>query len=141
MRVPYYIAIGLVVAGCARAPATEDLWIVDDLASSLEVGVAASEVRLALRVTNTSGGVLELTFPTAQRYDFMVETEDGRELWRWSADRAFAQVVTQARLEPGETWAMEATWVPDTGRGTYVATARLMTMEGSVEQRTPFELH
>jgi hypothetical protein len=114
--------------------------VVGDLASSLEVGIAPDEVRLAFHVTNTSAVPVEFTFPTSQRYDFMVEGPGGARLWQWSEGRAFAQVVTQARLEPGETWSMEAVWQSGARAGEHIAIARLVAMDGAVEQRREFEL-
>jgi hypothetical protein len=141
-RLPVLLMI-LVVGACAptgHGTMGGEHWTVGEVASSLEVGVLRGEIRLALRITNTSGTPLEITFPTSQRYDFVVTREDGVELWRWSADRAFAQVVTEARLEPGETWSMEATLAPAPGSGRYLAVGRLTSPDYPVEQQAPFEI-
>jgi hypothetical protein len=130
--------VGLGGAGCAPGGAGE--WRIEPMVSTLEVAVAPPEVRLALYVTNTTDTVQELTFPTSQRYDFMVTDCDGREIWRWSADRAFLQVVTQARLEPQETWTMSVVWPADSGSGCRAAVAWLTATDAVVEQRTEFEL-
>jgi hypothetical protein len=144
MRSVLQALVGVLVVGCAPYvqpdSAREGELKMGDLASSLEVGIAADEVRLAFHVTNTSAAAVEFTFPTSQRYDFVVETVDGIPVWRWSGDRMFAQMLTVARLEPGETWTMEAAW-PSAGRvGAHVAVARLVDMGATVEQRTGFEL-
>lgn len=144
MRPLSILFLAIVLASCTvpngRAAPEEDPWVTGDMASSLEVGIMSGAVRLSLRITNTSETSLALTFATAQRYDFAVETADGRELWRWSSDRAFAQVVTEAELEPGETWSMEATWEPEVEPGTYEAVGWLTASDFPLEHRTPFEL-
>lgn len=134
--------VSLLVAGCAlfRAPAEDERWEVGQLASSLEVGIGTGEVRLVLHVTNATSEAMDFTFPTSQRYDFVVDDGEGREVWRWSAGRAFLQVITESRLEPGETWTMEASWTTGQESGTYVATGRLTAMDRPVEQQTDFEL-
>jgi hypothetical protein len=144
MRSVLLALVGVLVVGCAPYappdPGKEGDLQMGDLASSLEVGIAADEVRLVFHVTNTSGAPVEFTFPTSQRYDFIVETVEGAPVWRWSEDRMFAQMMTVARLEPGETWTMEAAWPGGDRTGSYVAVARLVAMGGMVEQRTGFEL-
>jgi hypothetical protein len=132
----------VMMAGCAPWGAASDdpAWPSGQVASSLEVGIAASEVRFVLHVTNVTESPVDFTFPTSQRYDFMVDDGAGQEVWRWSADRAFTQVVTHARLEAGETWTMEAAWTTDQESGTYIATGRLTAMDRPVEQRAAFEL-
>jgi hypothetical protein len=144
MRGAVLLVVGILWVGCvphAQPSAGEEAgWVVGDLATSLEVGVAQGEVRLALHVTNTGSTPREFTFPTSQRYEFEVEGPGGAPLWRWSADRSFAQVITEARLDPGETWSMEAVWKSGARSGNLVAIARLVAMDRPVEQRREFEL-
>jgi hypothetical protein len=66
-------------------------------------------VQLRLEVLNDDGKPVTLPFNSAQRYDFEVLREDQR-IWRWSADRMFAQVLTEETLAPGERRRFEATW-------------------------------
>lgn len=145
MRLVVLTVAGLFIVGCApphdrAALDDEDPTVASDLATSLEVGIAADEVRLTFHVTNVAAAPLELTFPTSQRHDFVVEDLEGRTVWRWSDDRAFLQAVTHATLEPGETWTMESTWEPAERTGELVATGRLTATERRVERRASFEL-
>jgi hypothetical protein len=134
----------VLVLGCSgpyREDAVEgDEWVAEEVASTLEVAMLASSVRLLLHVTNATEEPLDFTFPTSQRYDFVVEDGSGTEVWRWSEDRAFLQVITEARLEPGETWTMEAVWEPGDRSGEHAATGRLVAMDRPVEQRMSFEV-
>jgi len=145
MRLVVLTVAGLLVVGCAppqdRAmPSNEDLTVIEDLATSLEVGIASGEVRFTFHMTNTAAAPLELTFPTSQRYDFVVEDAEGQPVWRWSDDRSFLQAITHATLEPGETWTMESTWEPGDATGELVATGRLTATERRIERRASFEL-
>lgn len=143
MRLAGVLMLGSMVLACALPeahPAGEEAWRVSELATSLEVGVAAGEVRLTLHVTNATSARLEFTFPTSQRYDFVVEGVGGERLWRWSDDRAFSQVVTEAVLEPGETWTMEAVWEHGGRSGSHVAAGRVTSQDRPVEHRASFEL-
>lgn len=143
MRLAGWLFVATMAFACAVSgprPAVEEVWLVSDLASSLEVGVAPGEVRLTLHVTNTSSTPLDFTFPTSQRYDFVVEGAGGEQVWRWSDDRAFAQVITPATLAPGETWTVEAVWEHGERTGPHVAAGWLTVGDGRVEQRASFEL-
>lgn len=64
---------------------------------------AGGEVSWRLTVSNRSAESLSLTFPTAQLGELILEKE-GTVRHRWSDGQMFAQVVTERRLEPGETW-------------------------------------
>jgi hypothetical protein len=66
-------------------------------------------VQLRLEVLNDEGKPVTLPFSSSQRYDFEVLWE-GQLIWRWSADRMFAQVLTQETLAPGERRRFEAPW-------------------------------
>lgn len=110
------------------------------LVSSLQVQTYADSVRFVLQVTNASGAALPVTFPSGQSADFTV-SRDGRELWRWSADRGFTQAVRQETLAPGETRTFEASWNPPAGTtGQLVARAVLTSSDQRVQQASYFSL-
>src|SRR2546430_15810537 len=66
-------------------------------------------VRLRLEVFNDAAEPVRLHFKSSQQYDFHVLWED-QLLWRWSADRMFAQMLTEETLAPGQRRDYEATW-------------------------------
>lgn len=66
-------------------------------------------ITITLSVTNRGGMPAPLTFTTSQRYD-LTASRSGRELWRWSHGRAFAQVIQNINVRPGETISFEETW-------------------------------
>jgi hypothetical protein len=56
-----------------------------------------------------------LHFNTTQQYDFTVSDAQGKGIWRWSADRMFAHVLTEKALDPGGSYTVSAQWtVPAT---------------------------
>jgi len=111
-----------------------------ELAASVGVEVRSDSVRFGFHVTNVSRRVLHFTFPTSQRYDFIVETESGEPVWRWSEGRAFAQGQAEVRLEPGESWDMRASWIPRDLSGRFVVTGQLASRAATVRQQAAFEL-
>lgn len=141
MRFPAVVAlIALVIAAgaCAgRGAASTD----GPLASSLHAESFGDSVRFSLQVTNASTAPVRLTFASARLFDFQV-SQNGRELWRWSADRAFAQALHELVLPPGETRAFDAIWRPDAAiRGELQVHAVLAGEPYRVEQQTRFHLH
>ena len=85
-----------------------------------------------LIASNTTGRNLNLTFPTAQRFDFIVR-QDKRVIWQWSHEKAFAQVTGRQSVRPGDSISYEYKWdqkLPDGTNpdlGAYTIQAILMT--------------
>jgi hypothetical protein len=91
-------------------------------------------VEFLMVLRNESSTPRTLEFPTGQRFDVAVRAGQ-TEVWRWSADRAFVQVVGSLTLQPGEEQTFTATWEQpsDPGLqappGPYEATAELTATE------------
>ncbi len=109
------------------------------IASSLDVSVK-DKVEMALRITNTSGKKLELDFASGLTHDFAILDENGREVWRWSADRMFTQALRNKMLDANETVTYEERWSPEGRRGTFTAVAMLRSTNHPVETRVSFTL-
>ncbi len=58
-------------------------------------------IPLRLSVTNTGTKPRTLTFASAQTHDFSMTDKTGKEVWRWSDGRAFAQTFSTRNQEPG----------------------------------------
>lgn len=61
-------------------------------------------IPLRISVTNTDSKDIKLTFTTAQRQEFTAVDERGKEVWRWSSGKMFAQQVTEMKIEAGATY-------------------------------------
>jgi hypothetical protein len=95
-------------------------------------------VALSLRVRNPADARVTLAWPTAQRYDFVVESE-GRRVWVWSDGRAFAQVLVDETLAPrGEAVFREVWRTADPGR--YRAQGILTTAPVRASEWAEFEV-
>jgi hypothetical protein len=138
------LALGVLVIGaaCARPepaddmePAMADTVSDTGLATSLEVGVRDSAIDLTLHVTNVSQGPLVLEFSSAQEFDFVVE-QGGTEVWRWAADRGFAQMLRSDTLAADDSRAYRATWENGGRSGEFEVVGRLTSMNRPVELRT-----
>jgi hypothetical protein len=93
----------------------------DSLAATVnlnEGGYAMLEpIVMTLEVANTTGRTVHLTFPTAQRYDFVVKK--GKEtIWQWSEGRMFAQFLGRYELAPGDAITYRHVWDQTKADGT-----------------------
>ena len=55
---------------------------------------------ITLKIFNYTEEDVTFHFNTSQRYDFIIEDEEGSEIWRWSQDMMFAMVLGEEILGP-----------------------------------------
>ena len=55
---------------------------------------------MTLKIFNYTEEDIAFHFNTSQSYDFIIEDEEGNEIWRWSKERMFAMVLGEATLGP-----------------------------------------
>ncbi len=100
----------------------------------------SAPVVLVLIVQNRGKAPARFSRPSAQLYDFWIEQE-GQEVWRWSAGRAFAAVVTEVEIPVGETRVFRETWTQTDAAGRQVAVgsyaARGALLTGGAPLSTP----
>ncbi|MBI2796231.1 MAG: hypothetical protein HYX65_05935 [Gemmatimonadetes bacterium] len=137
------LAVAAVVYACGpRTHAAERTAQRHDAnASAAVVGkvdvTTAPVVTFLLEVTNKTGKVVELTFPSAQTHDFAVLDAGGREVWRWSRGEMFTQVLRNEPLGRGASVTYSETW-PEARPGTYTLVASTNSSNHPVEERTSF---
>lgn len=110
------------------------------LVPSLSVRVIGDSVELTLRVTNGGNSEVELEYATSQRYDFVVRGETGAEVWRWSAEQMFAEMLGREELSVGGTLEYREVWDAGGRRGRFRAEGMLVTMSAAVSLETEFEV-
>ena len=57
-------------------------------------------IMMTLKIFNYTEEDIVFQFNSAQRYDFILEEEEGNEIWCWSEERMFAMVLGEETLEP-----------------------------------------
>jgi hypothetical protein len=75
-------------------------------------------------VKNASDSTAHVKFNDAQQYDIRVWDSNDALVWRWGADKAFAQSLGTRMLAPGESVTYVEHWKP-TSAGNYHAMAYL----------------
>lgn len=110
MRLVLVGLVGTLLLGLAPAPRASRA--VGDL--RYEVGLAKTAyergeaVEVALRVANASGAPVAVSWG-GQAYDVVVRQRGGL-VWQWSHDKAFAQVMRQVSLPPGDALSYHVSW-------------------------------
>lgn len=106
------------------------------LAPTLDVDVNDG-VHFSFDVVNASPRKLELLFNDGRTHDIVVLDSLGREVWRWSEDRMFTQVVLNKVLRASDTLSFAETW-DDPQPGSYTAVASLPSRNYPIEHRVAF---
>jgi len=91
-------------------------------------------ISITLTVFNYTQDTITFTFASSQWYDFVVKKE-GKKIWRWSEEKAFAQVMGEERINTGEKLAYKETYRPkkELALGTYSVAGRLACREPPVQ--------
>lgn len=94
-----------------------------------ERGIPRMTARLTLR--STTGGPIELTFPTSQRFDLEIRNERGEAVRRWSDGRMFLTVLAEETVDIERNYVFEVPLADREGNplpaGRYVAEGWLAT--------------
>lgn len=89
-------------------------------------------ISMSLHVSNRTPDILTLSFLDAQRFDFfifLIKEGQEREVWRWSKDQLFAQVLGKETLRPGQSLVYRATFSDDLTPGHYRASGRIVAID------------
>ena len=68
----------------------------------------ARQMKVELSLTNKSGKIVSLEFPTTQRFEIRVSDKTGRQVVQWSEDQAFEPEQTIVTINPRERIQYEA---------------------------------
>jgi len=59
-------------------------------------------LKVVLALTNKSEKMVQLEFPTTQRFDILLRDKAGKQLMQWSEDQLFDSEQTVVTINPGE---------------------------------------
>ena len=125
------LVVCLLVAQVPQSGETSGLRVT--LATDKPAYAPGEPLTFTLRVINDSPRPIRLSFRTAQRFDFVVEDKQDREVWRWSAGRLFAQVLGHETLGPsGGEFVARATAEGRFPPGVYTVKGIIPALEGGL---------
>jgi hypothetical protein len=112
-------------AAVATSEALElSLHLMDGAGREVESVGRGEAVTLRLVLRNDTGASQSLQCGSARTHDVVVTGADGREVWRWSHGRVFAQMLTDVAVAPGESREFRVTWNQTTNAGAAVPPGR-----------------
>ena len=92
-----------------------------------------SLVTLTFTVKNPSSAAIKVTYPSGQKYDFVViDSTTGRDAWRWSADKSFLAALVEETVPAGGALTFTASWKP-LAKGKYLAHGLLVSTSHRAE--------
>ena len=87
-------------------------------------------ITMTLRVSSRTGDEVRLHFSSAQRFDFAIRDARGRQVWRWSEEQIFAQVLETEALGPARPQiTYRAQFRGDLAPGSYSVDATLVAKD------------
>jgi hypothetical protein len=105
------------------------------------VNISTEIVTLEFRIENKSTEVKRLTFNTAQKYDFWAVNSSGDEVWRWSRDKSFLQVVEEVQMPIAAKIAfIESFDVKGIPSGIYTVHGEILVSPTSISLSDQFEI-
>ena len=67
-------------------------------------------IEITITIRNAGVNPVSLTFFSGQRFDLLVRRPRGDEIWRWSHDKAFIQVIQSIPIRPNEPLTLKGSW-------------------------------
>ena len=110
------------------------------LTTNKQTYASGEPIELTLALMNGDSQPLTLRFMTAQRYDFTIHDRRGQQVWRWSAERFFAQVLGEETIPPGNALSYRVTVRQSFPAGQYTVTGVIPTAEGRVSASLHIEI-
>ncbi len=148
---PLLVAALLFLAGCAPTDEPVDTDPPAEIPSAADGVVVflgidrvsyppGDGIQVVIRAVNRSDGPRTLTFSSAQRFDLLLLADGGQEVFRWSTDQMFAQVLGEERLPPeGEVAWEERIPAPDTP-GEYRLVGIVTVTDAELEASLPVQV-
>jgi len=87
-------------------------------------------IMMTFKIFNYTEEDIVFHFNTSQRYDFIIEDEEGKEIWCWSEGRMFAMMLGEETLGPTNPEIIYATeYKGKLGSGYYKVTGILVAKD------------
>ena len=98
-------------AGALRAEAVvvvnRLVGVIKNLTENVEISAAAREVdgglEMSLRIVNNTGDTVAIEHTSGQKYDFKIFDAEGENLYTWSANKLFMQMLSTTEIAAGES--------------------------------------
>lgn len=95
--------------------------VVEKLQTNLSIQSEKDEATFKISLKNTSDHSVKVTIPSGQKYEIVVTDTNGKEVYRYSIDKMFIQMIEEMELKPGEEKVWEEPWDYTSNDGTRLA--------------------
>ncbi len=130
----------IAMTGATLAGAGQNVTLDIKISGKLHAPGAAMDVTLT--VQNAGKMPVRLVFRSSQRFEIKLEEPSGREIWRWSRGRMFAQSLGQETLMPGQESLRYKATIPAPARpGKYVLRGRITSSGPPLEASAEILVH
>lgn len=109
------------------------------LQATLDARVDDDTVTLTFEIRNGGADAETLDFASAQQYELEIHDESGAPVWRWGAERMFAQMLCSRTLGPADRWTIVERWSA-TARGRLRARGSIASASHRVESSVTFHI-
>ncbi|MDX9872812.1 MAG: BsuPI-related putative proteinase inhibitor [Clostridia bacterium] len=105
----------------------------NNLEYSLQYHKASHE--FSLLVTNNTKKNIDLTFPSAKKYDFTIFNKAGQKVWQFSQGKFYTQTIVKESLKPGQSKFYKIK-LPALAAGEYTVAANYFAAGNNVVAKT-----
>lgn len=105
-----------------------------------EVYQSGEPVRMKVQIANESDEAITLQFSSGQRYEFTIQNDRDREIWRWSEDRGFIQMLGEERLASRGALVYRAEFHGRLEPGSYRVTGTLTLLDQPLSASVHFDI-
>lgn len=113
--------------------------MIEELAFQLKADNQGDAIHVTLQLVNESAETKELTFTSGQRYDLIIRSDSGDELYNYAADMMFTQAIETVTLEADEEFVIEETWETE-GEGPFTIEGEITASEVNGSEIAPGEI-
>lgn len=132
------LLITLLVSGCAytesrTSPLQINLAIRDTFSQEVNTFTQGDTIRLFLTATNNTNEPIVFNFNDGQQFDFYISSSSA-EVWRWSDDKGFIQILTSLTIPAHDSVEVTATWNQVLSSGGNLAIGNYTALGSFLEQ-------
>lgn len=102
--------------------------VMEELTFQLEAEKQEDTIYITIKLINDTDEPQEITFRSGQRYDLIIRSESGDELYNFAEDMMFTQAIETETIAAGEEFAIEESWEAE-GEGPFTIEAAITAAE------------
>ena len=136
------LAALLMIGTAANAGQTKGAKLTLRVVTDKKIYLVNAPIKMTFTVKNAEKKPVALTFNSGKRYDFVVSSQSGHEMWQWSKGRMFTMDIGTETLGAGKTLTYTETYKPGTPAmpalkpGTYILSAYPAAMDTTLPKTT-----